>query len=140
MAGVVATTVLELCPWTVGPAAHRPSRTQLNIIFWEDHHHGYHADPPPSVALNSSGGSGEVQATTESGLTFIKRDGWVFVSGQANGSEGFLDSAFCPPSTVRIPYLSGNSGGNMIRIQSSGSVEALWEGFIQPTVYPAREA
>ena len=96
--------------------------------------------PPPLDALNSSGGAGEVQTTTVSGLQFIKRDGWVFVSGQASGSSGSLSSGFRPPSDVRIPYLDGHAGDNMICIRSSGSVEALYEAAIQPTAYPAGEA
>ena len=104
------------------------------------HNHGYHADPPPSDALNSSGGSGEVQTTTVKGLTFIKRDGWVFVSGNSSDSRQTVSSAFRPPSIVNIPYTSFEANGRGISIDSDGSIASLYEGDIQPTVYPAREA
>ena len=96
--------------------------------------------PPPSDALNSSGGSGEVQTTTVKGLTFIKRDGWVFVSGNSSDSQQTVSSAFRPPSIVNIPYTSFEANGRGISIDSDGSIASLYEGDIQPTVYPAREA
>ena len=103
------------------------------------HNNGYHADPPLD-ALNSSGGSGETQTTTVSGLRFIKRDGWVFVSGYTLGSSGgTLGSKFRPPSTVTIPY-AGPDAGNTIDIDSNGGIATSGSGDIQPTVYPASEA
>ena len=104
------------------------------------HNHGYHADPPPLDALSSSGGSGEVQTTTVRGLTFIKRGGWVFVSGNSSDSRQTVSSAFRPPSIVNIPYVSFEANGQGISIDSDGSIASLYEGDIQPTVYPAGEA
>ena len=96
--------------------------------------------PPPLDALNSSGGSGETQTTTVSGLRFIKRGGWVFVSGYTPGlSGGTLGSKFRPPSTVTIPY-AGSYAGNTINIDSDGGIATSGSGTIQPTIYPAGEA
>lgn len=92
-------------------------------------------------ALNSSGGSWEVQTTTVSGITFIKRDGWVFVSGNPSGSSsGFLSSAFRPPATVGVPYSTGSSEGVFIRPNGEVQVMVGNGTIIQPTVYPARQA
>ena len=96
--------------------------------------------PPPLDALSSSGGSGEVQTTTVRGLTFIKRGGWVFVSGNSSDSRQTVSSAFRPPSIVNIPYVSFEANGQGISINSDGSISSLYEGDIQPTVYPAGEA
>ena len=107
------------------------------------HNNGYHADPPPPLdALSSSGGSGEVQTTTVYGLRFIKKDGWVFVSGEpVSSTRKTLGSAFRPPSTVDIPYLGAYTGDHTISINSDGLISApTGSGIIQPTIYPARQA
>ena len=98
--------------------------------------------PPPLDALNSSGGSGEVQTTTLSGLSFIRKDGWVFVSGEPiDSSSKILGSAFRPPSTVDIPYPGAYTDDHTISINSNGLISApTGSGVIQPTVYPARQA
>ena len=106
--------------------------------------------PPPSVALNSSGGSGEVQTTTLRGLKFIRKDGWVCVSGKyiTSSSSSKIPPAFRPATTV---YYSVSDGDDLTRvnaalyIDSDGSVDIEDDRFdgiyiINPFVYPAGEA
>ena len=106
--------------------------------------------PPPLDALNSSGGSGEVQTTTFRGLSFIRKDGWVCVSGKytSSSSSSKVPTAFRPAGTVYYRLVDGDDltiADSAFYIDSGGSVgieDDRFEGIytINPFVYPARQA
>lgn len=108
--------------------------------------HEHHSDPPPSEALAGSGEPGDVQTTTVSGLTFIRKNGWVFVSGIFNYSvnTGAVGEAFRPPARVCIAKVSKGDEA-LVYVDPSGSLGSTSYGLygthlIEPVVYPARES